>query len=124
MENIQLIISLSGTVLGLIVTTATFIVKFIKNTKAKKAAESAIAICTAILPYIEQAETFINYSGAEKKAYVMTKARGYAIERGIKLDEDYIDGKIEELVKLTKEVNVNAEIKTNAQTFTFPVRHK
>lgn len=38
MENLELIVSLASAVLGLFVTTATFLAKCVKNAKLKKAA--------------------------------------------------------------------------------------
>lgn len=105
MESLEIILSLAGAALGLLVTSATFIVKFLKKSNAKKAAEQVIEICNAILPYIEQAEKFVHYTGEEKKEYVMTKANQYALEHGIKFDAEYVGGKVEELISLTKEVN-------------------
>jgi|AGTN01.1.fsa_nt_gi hypothetical protein len=105
MENIALFLSLAGTIIGLIVSLATVIVKLVKNGKAKKAAEQIIAVGNAVVPYIEKAETFVNFSGAEKKEYVMTKANQFAIDNGIAFDAEGISNKIEELVELTKKVN-------------------
>ena len=48
----------------------------------------------------------MNYSGAEKKEYVMTKINQYALENHIKFNQEEISKRIEELVALTKEVNV------------------
>jgi len=105
MENLSLILSTIATAVGFLVTTLTFLLKFIKNAKAKKIAENVITIGNAIIPYIEQAESFINYSGAEKKEFVMTKANQFAINNGIDFDAGLVSAKIEELVKLSKEVN-------------------
>ena len=55
---------------------------------------------------IEEAEKFIEYSGKEKKEYVMDKIGEYAEELGIKADLQFVSEKIEELVKLTKGVNM------------------
>lgn len=107
MEQLELILSLAGTALGLLVTAMTFIVKFCKSAKAKKIAEQTIEIANAVLPYIEEAEKFVSYSGEEKKEYVMTKANRYAIENGIAFDEEAVSAKVEELISLTKQVNVN-----------------
>lgn len=105
MENLELILSLAGICVGLIVTVATLIFKYAKSAKARKAAEQTIEICNAILPYIEQAESYVHYSGEEKKEYVMTKANRYAIENDIAFDEDALSEKVEELITLSKEVN-------------------
>ena len=105
MKDIEIIISIAGTALGFMVTAATFLAKFVKSARAKRAAENLIKIGNAVIPYIEQAEKFANYSGAEKKEYVLTKANQFAINQGIDFDLESVGNKIEELVKLTKSVN-------------------
>lgn len=107
MEKLSLMLSVAGTVLGLLITTLTATCKWVKNSKAKTVAENIIKISNFILPYIEKAETFISFTGEEKKAYVMTKANQYAIDNGIKFDEEQISSKIDELVALSKLVNAN-----------------
>ena len=116
MENLELILSLSGACVGLIVTVATLIFKYAGSAKARKAAEQTIEICNAILPYIEQAESYVHYSGEEKKEYVMTKANRYAIENDIAFDEDAVSEKVEELITLSKEVNAKAGTSTEGNT--------
>ena len=106
MENLEIILSVAGTALGLLVTTVTFLTKFIKNAKAKKVAENIVKIGNAMIPYIQEAETFLNYSGEEKKQYVMTKANQFAIDNNIPFDAEAVSDKIEELIGLTKQVNV------------------
>lgn len=105
MKELEIILSVSCAALGLLVTSITFIMKFLKSAKAKKICEHIVEVGNAVIPYIKQAETFLNYSGAEKKEFVMTKANQYAIENGIRFDEALVSEKIEELVRLTKEVN-------------------
>lgn len=113
MENLSLILSTAVTAAGLLVSTLTFLLKFIKSSKARKLAENVIAIGNAVIPYIEQAELFTNYSGTEKKEYVLTKANQFAINHGIKFDKNLISEKIEELVNLSKEVNSRDKDKAN-----------
>ena len=115
MENLSLVLSTAGTMVGMIVVMLTSICKWIKNSKAKKAAENIIRIGNFILPYIEEAEKFISFTGEEKKAYVMTKANQYAIDNGIKFDKEKTSAKIDEIVALCKVVNVNAT-KEKSQT--------
>lgn len=109
MEQLTKLISVSATVAGLLVSTFTFLIGFIKNAKAKKKAQQIITIGNAVLPFIEKAEKFTGYAGEEKKEYVMTKANQFAIERGIKFDAEAISEKIEELVALTKTVNARGK---------------
>lgn len=108
MEKLSLVLSIAGTMAGLFIVMLTSICKWIKNSKAKKVAENIIKIGNFIFPYIEEAERFISFTGEEKKAYVMTKANQYAIDNGIKFDEEKTSAKIDEIVALCKVVNVNA----------------
>ena len=55
---------------------------------------------------IMDAEQFVNFSGEEKKEYVLTKANRYAIENNIPFDESAVDNEIEKIVNLSKNVNV------------------
>jgi len=105
MEHIATIITLASAAAGLLCTSLTFLVRLLKAAKDKKRALQTIRICDAVLPFIRQAEGFVNYSSLEKKAFVMTKANQFAIEQKIPFNTELIDSKIEELVKLTKEVN-------------------
>lgn len=113
MENLEIILSIAGTAVGLLITTVTFLLKFINNAKAKKILEGVAKIGNAVLPYIKEAETFVNYSGIEKKEYVMTKANQFAIDNGIDFDFDLVSDKIEELVLLTKKVNSRSKDEEN-----------
>jgi hypothetical protein len=121
MRNLQVILSLVGTILGLLITVLTFAVKTLKNVKAKRIAEQTIKIGNAVLPFIKEAEKFTAYSGEEKKAYVMTKANQFALTNHIAFDENQVSNKVEELVALTKQVNIKttasqkAEIKKEIQ---------
>ena len=105
MESIGAILATASTALGLLITTATFLMKFLKNAKARKAAETLIELSNAVLPYVKQAESFVNYSGAEKKEFVITKANQFAIEHGLSFDLSTVSTKIEELVTLSKSIN-------------------
>ena len=105
MEYIATIISISCTAAGLLATAITFIARFIKAAKDKKKAADINKICEAILLFITQAEGFLNYNGREKKEFVTTKVNQFAIEKKIAFDSQLVSTKIEELVKLTREVN-------------------
>ena len=115
MENLEIIISMASAALGLLITTVTFLSKFVTNAKAKKAMENIVKIGNAVIPYIEEAEGFIHYSGEEKKQFVLTKANRFAIENNIKFDEQAVSEKIEELVSLSKQVNKRGSI-SNSNT--------
>ncbi len=105
MENTEIILSISSAALGLLITTVTFLSRFIKSAKAKKAAENLVKICNVIITFIEEAEGYLNYNGEEKKQYVMTKTNQYAIDNKIKYNAEIVSNKIDEFVALTQQVN-------------------
>ena len=105
-ENIKLLLPFLAPTLGLLGTTILFLKKFVKNKKLKKVLEKAEEVTKEIIPYVMEAEKFINYTGEEKKNYVMTKLNQFAIKNNIKFNEEEASKKIEELVALTKQVNV------------------
>ncbi len=107
MEHLELFFSLSGAVLSLLITSITFITKFLKSSKAKNIAENILEICNALLPLISQAEKLTNYTGEEKKKYVMTLIRQYAFDKKLSFDYQEISEKVDELVALSKDVNVD-----------------
>jgi hypothetical protein len=115
MKELEFIISMGGTIIGLAITGLTFLVKLIKNAKAKRAMEQIIEIGNAVLPFIREAEKFTSYTGEEKKAYVMTKANQFAITNHITFDEEQVSGKIEELVALTRQVNAKSSVTEETQ---------
>ena len=106
MEDLKLILSITATGIGLLITALTFFTKFLRNAKAKKLAQNIIDISNAIIPYIKQAEQFLNYTGEEKKEYVITKVNQFALENNIPFDIEVVSSKIEELIVLTKQVNI------------------
>jgi len=113
MEQIITIISISCTALGFLATAVTFITRFVKSVKERKKAQDLIKLCDALAPFIAQAESFLNYSGKEKKEFVLTKANQFAIENKIVFDTKLVNEKIEELVRLTREVNFREGVSAN-----------
>ena len=107
MTDIEIYISFAITVVGLLASTATFLIKFIKNKNARKVAEQVLKMTQVILPFIEEAEKYIHYSGEEKKQYVMIRCMELALKNDININYDFINEKIEELIKLTNHVNTN-----------------
>ena len=64
------------------------------------------------MPFIREAEKFTAYSGAEKKAFVMTKANQFALKNNLAFYEEQVSEKVEELVTLTKQVNIKTREKS------------
>ena len=109
MKDLEILISLIATIIGLLITVLTFAVKAIGNAKAKKIAEQTIKMSNQIMFFIRQAEQSTTISGKEKKAFVMSRARSYAQAKKISFNEEKVDEKIEELIALTKQVNTKGE---------------
>lgn len=112
-EFLKTWLPITSTFIGILITATSFLIPLIKSEKAKKVLkqinksfETALKIAEAVRPYIEEAENFINYTGEEKKAYVMTKANQFAIQNKLPFDEKSVSDEIEKLVKLTKVVNM------------------
>jgi len=113
MQNLPTIISISCTALGLLVTAITFIVRFIKSLKEKRLAQDTLKICEALKGFVASAEKFLNYSANEKKEFALTKANQFAIDNKMAFNAAFIGGKIEELIRLSKEVNVRDKDRFN-----------
>lgn len=124
MEKIEILLSISATAFGFALTTIIFLSKFINSARAKKVAENVVKIGNILLPYIEQAEKFVSFTGEEKKAYVMTKANQFAIENGIKFEAEKTSAKIDEIVALCKEVNVKDSLEKSVDKVTFTETEK
>ena len=110
MENIKEIITIASACLGLIATITGFLIPLVKNVKAKNKLTALNKLTTTLQAFIVDAETFTNFTGAEKKEYVMTKVNRYAMENKIPYDEQAVSDKVEEIVALSKEVNKRDEI--------------
>lgn len=114
MENLEVIISLAGTAFGLIIAILTVIIKFVKTLKASKKEQGKTYLLDTISMFVEAAEEMTNYSGKEKKEYVITKANQFAISNGIEFDVNDVSDKIETLIQLSKHVNKKKGDKENA----------
>lgn len=83
MENMEYILSLAGAALSILAALLTIAVKFVKALKELKAREGKEEIGKKLPELIAEAEKFEEYSGAEKKEYVLDKVAEFAKETGI-----------------------------------------
>lgn len=90
MENLEVILSLVGTSLSLLVAGVVFLIKLIQSVHSKKNKQNNDLLLEAVAPIVEIAEGYTNYSGEEKKEFVMTKVNQFAIENGIAFDTNRI----------------------------------
>lgn len=98
------------------------LIPYLKTAKAKRNAECVVkalsgmeVIVNAIQPLVIKAEQFRNFSGAEKKEWVMTQLRILALEKNIIVDEKTVSDKVEEIVETTNKVNVNVSRETKVE---------
>ena len=93
------------------------LIPYLKTAKAKKNAEKVVKalsgfelICKNIQPLVVKAEQFMNFSGVERKEWVMTQLRIIALKNSIVFDENAVSEKVEEVVSTTNKVNVNKNV--------------
>ncbi len=116
MEKIEQIIIIAANCLGLLATFTGFLIPLVKNVKAKNKLVAINKLTSTLQTLIIEAEEFTNFTGTEKKEYVMTKANRYAIKNRIPFDEQLVSDKVEDLVALSKEVNVGKRSTQVAQS--------
>lgn len=122
--NFQSWVTIISGIVGIVITLVSTIIPLIVAIKKKKAAtteaekQAAINdITTALQVFIAEAEKQYgdvdkvlkakgtSGAGAAKKDSVLLKAMTYCQSKGYEYNSDYINSKIDELVKMTKEVN-------------------
>ena len=105
MENFEVVLSLAGTALSLLITSIIFVVRLVKAVREKRNMQSSSFLYETVAPLMEIAENFSNYSGEEKKQFVLTKVNQFAIENGLKFDAETTAAQVEKLIELTKKIN-------------------
>ncbi len=108
MKHLEQIITIASAGVGLLATVTGFLIPLVKNVKAKNRLTALNKLSALLNSLIVEAEQFANFTGAEKKQYVLTKANRYALENNIPFEESTVDAEIEKIVKLSKNVNVGA----------------
>lgn len=106
MENLEVVLSLAGTALSLLITSLIFVVRLIKTVKENKNMQNCSYLYETVAPLMEIAENFSNYSGEEKKQFVLTKVNQFAIENGLKFNAETTAAQVEKLIELSKKINV------------------
>ena len=105
MDKFYLYTEVIITVATLLITTISFLIKSVKSSKAQKTSKAEIHINNILLKLMEEAEKYVNYSGEEKKAYVITRVKEEFLRNKVKLDTNKVNDKIESLIQLSKNVN-------------------
>ena len=100
-----MVLSLAGTALSLLITSIIFVVRLVKAVREKRNMQSSSFLYETVAPLMEIAENFSNYSGEEKKQFVLTKVNQFAIENGLKFDAETTAAQVEKLIELSKKIN-------------------
>ena len=105
LEKFKEIIDIIAVALPLLISLIIVIAKLTKNVKLKNISENLIEVEIIIRSFMESAESFLNYSGADKKEWVKVKVNQYCIENNIPYKDEVVDSLIEKFISLTKTVN-------------------
>lgn len=109
--TIEEIIRIVGLSIPLLISIIGFIISLIKAIKSGKWNK----LTEVLKGYIAEAEGFKNYTGAEKKNYVLMCLSDFCKKSNISFDYKKISASIEEILDLTKLVNAREKDKTNLQ---------
>ena len=113
LDNYELYLSIAAAIISLIFAIIICIIKLVRTIKSKTKLQNDSDLLDAAAPIMQIAESFINYSGAEKKEYVLTRINQLAIENGISFNLKAVSDKIEDLIRLSKHVNYNNKTSWN-----------
>lgn len=105
LETTKEIIAVVSAAIGVLATGVPFFIGFVRKTR-QLIKERNWSKITEILPsLVIEAEKFLNYTGPEKKEYVKSRLAVYTAKNKFIFDEAKFDTIIDDIVKLTKEVN-------------------
>lgn len=107
LNNLEYILSIISVIICFILSLIINIKKIKKLKSENKEINNIEFINSVLEEYIKKAEEFKNFTGIEKKEYVLTKTNKYLFDNNIHISDDVIDKKIEELIDLTNLVNTN-----------------
>lgn len=105
MENIEVIISLVITCIGLLSTAIAFGIKVYKYIKEKVSAEGLSAVLDIAQDLSKIAESTEGLSGEEKLTYVLENAEKFASENDLDFDAEKVESYIESLISYSHSVN-------------------
>lgn len=105
MDTLEEILAIAPAALGALGTILGLIISLVKNQKAKKNLLILQQITDVLQKLVVEAEQYTNFTGEEKKEYVMTKANLYALKNKWKFDEAAVSEIVEEMISLSKSVN-------------------
>lgn len=99
--NLDMIWNIAVIVFFISTTGIVYVKKVIDKIKNGK----LIEILGLTKEFVKEAETHVNFSGAEKKEYVMNKLKIFSMENKMNITDEELSDMIERDVDLTKTVN-------------------
>lgn len=113
-EILKLILAIAGPICALLTAILSVIVTLTKNKKVKKDCDDLITILFKVENKIIEAEKFINWTGEEKKQYVLSMLQNEIANTGI--TNDLVDTLIENFIYFSKQVNNKKEDENGKQS--------
>lgn len=92
-------------ILSVLFTILSVYVKSVKYEKSQKISKAEIELNHILLMLMAEAEKYINYSGEEKRAYVLTRVKEIFLNKKLSMHSDLVEEKIESYIQLSKNVN-------------------
>lgn len=104
MEKYETLLSYISTILILLFTTITYIIKFIEKQREIKRMNDLNLIENELERLIVEAEKLFD-TGNVKEKFVIDRLRSFASDYKIKLNFNEMQERIEKLIHITKEIN-------------------
>lgn len=99
------IIWIIGAILSICATGIPSIIGLIRKTKQFVKERNWNKVMEVLPKLISEAEQFVNYRGQEKKEFVKSRLAIFAVKNKIVFDEARFETAIDNIVRLTREVN-------------------
>lgn len=104
MENYELLLSYISTIIFLIFTTVTYIIKFIEKQKQMKKLENQAIIDLEIEELMIEAEKLFD-SGETREKFVIDRLKSFALAYKITPSFDEIQKRVKEIIALSRKIN-------------------
>ena len=105
MEQIEVILSIAGAALTFLLTAVTFIIKFINAAKARNIGKMKEVVEEAVVYAEDLKGRYCELSGNIKKSVALERIENKCASEKLKFDKDTAVTLIENVLKLTKNVN-------------------
>lgn len=117
---------ITGVVSGasIVMLIVALVLKRTNNKKAQAVADKMLALSAEmnqlnnfILGFMKQAEDNVNFTGADKKKWVVMQVKSACVDAGISCDEHYLEEQIENLIEFSKIVNPPLNKKSESEDY-------